>query len=304
MRGLLPTGAVVDGPVDTTASVGSEEFRTCLEVVAQDDGVDAVMAITVRTALGDLAPAVCAATSDKPLVAVMLDQQESVRLLRDPDGPDGRAVPAYLYPESAARALGHAARYSAWRAASPGEVPELAGLKPDTAREIVAGFLAGQRLGGWLPPGQVADLLACYGIRLAGAGVGAGAGGGIELIIAVRQEPVFGPLVSFGLGGGLPEVLQDKTARLAPLTDTDADQLIRGIKAAPLLTGDRGTAPVDLAALAELLLRVSRLADDVTEVTELKISPVIASPDGIYPRNARVRLAPAEPQDPFLRRLR
>ena len=80
--------------------------------------------------------------------------------------------------------------------------------------------------------------------------------------------------------------------------------MIKGLRAAPLLLGERGLDPVDLGALRDLLLRVSRLADDLAELAELELSPVIARPDGAYPAGVRIRLAPADPADPFLRRLR
>ena len=128
--------------------------------------------------------------------------------------------------------------------------------------------------------------------------------GGTEVIIGVVQEPVFGPLVVFGLGGVATDVLADRAARLAPLTDADADELIRSIRSAPLLLGYRGSPPADLTALQDLLLRISRLADDLPELAELDLNPVIARPDGVAAVDARIRLAPAEPQDPFLRRLR
>jgi acyl-CoA synthetase (NDP forming)/RimJ/RimL family protein N-acetyltransferase len=305
LRRLLPGGASVGGPVDATATVGQRAFKTCLEIVAQDEGVDAVMAITVRTALGDLGPALVSAQVSKPLVAVMLDQRESVTFLRTGDAD--RCVPAYLYPESAARALGHATRYGAWRAAAPGVIPEVTGVDAGRAREIVEGFLAGQRLGDWLAPEQAAELLRCYGIKVVAATEIAGSGDAdyaVELLIAVTSEPVFGPLVVLGLGGELADVLDDQAARLTPLTDVDADAMIRGIKAAPLLLGQRGTPPVGLTAIADLLHRISRLADDVAEIAELTLNPVIARPDGAYPTSARIRLVPTEPQDPFLRRLR
>src|SRR5215472_9016362 len=305
LRRLLPGGATVGGPVDTTATVSQRAFRACLEFVAQDDGVDAIMAVTVRTALGDLAPALASAQVGKPLVAVMLDQRESVTFLRTGDAD--RCVPAYLYPESAARALGHATRYGAWRAAAPGVIPEVTGIDASRAREIVDGFLAGQRLGDWLAPDQAAELLRCYGIRLVAAAEIAGAGDtdyAVELLIGVTHEPVFGPLVVLGLGGELADVLDDQVARLTPLTDVDAGAMIRSIRAAPLLLGQRGASPVSLTAIADLLHRISRLADDVAEIAELTLNPVIARPDGAYPTSARIRLVPTEPQDPFLRRLR
>ncbi len=127
--------------------------------------------------------------------------------------------------------------------------------------------------------------------------------GGTEVIVGVVQEPVFGPLVVFGLGGVATDVLDDRTARLAPLTDTDADELVRSIRSAPLLLGHRGQPAADLPALQDLLLRVSRLAEDLPEVTELDLNPVIARPDGAPAVDARIRLAPTEPQDPFLRKL-
>ena len=96
----------------------------------------------------------------------------------------------------------------------------------------------------------------------------------------------------------------DRAARLTPVTDIDADKLIRAIRSAPMLLGRDGRAAADLDALRDLLMRVSRLADDLAEVTDLELSPVIAGPDGVVARRARIRLAPYEPKDPFLRRLR
>jgi len=100
------------------------------------------------------------------------------------------------------------------------------------------------------------------------------------------------------------EVFADQAARLTPLTDTDADKLIRSIRSAPLLLGRDGRPAADLAALRDLLLRVSRLADDLAEVAGLELSPVIAGSHGAWVRHAQIKLAPHEPQDPFLRKLR
>jgi acyl-CoA synthetase (NDP forming)/GNAT superfamily N-acetyltransferase len=129
-------------------------------------------------------------------------------------------------------------------------------------------------------------------------------GDGTEVIVGVADDHLFGPLVVFGLGGVATEVLADHAARLTPLTDIDADTLIRSIKAAPLLLGHRGSPPADLEALRGLLLRVSRLADDLPEITDLDLNPVIARPDGVFVVDARVKVAPYAPQDPFLRKLR
>ena len=128
--------------------------------------------------------------------------------------------------------------------------------------------------------------------------------GGTEVIVGVADDHVFGSLVVFGLGGVATDVLADHATRLTPLTDIDADRLIGSIRSAPLLRGHRGSPPADLRALRDLLLRVSRLADDLPEVTELDLNPVIARPDGAYVVDARIKARPYQAQDPFLRKLR
>jgi acyl-CoA synthetase (NDP forming) len=124
------------------------------------------------------------------------------------------------------------------------------------------------------------------------------------VLVGMVSEPVFGPLAVFGLGGVATEVLGDHAARLTPLTGADADALIHAVRAAPLLLGHRGRPAVSTEALAGLLLRVSRLADDLPEVAELDLNPVLAQPGSACAVDARVRVAPARPQDPFLRQLR
>jgi acyl-CoA synthetase (NDP forming) len=166
LRDLLPAGAVVAGPVDTTVLAAPGAFRACLELAGADPGVDAVLALTATTAAGDLVPEVSAARLPVPIAAAVMDQVEAVRLLPGP-GQGGPTVPAYAYPESAARALGHAARYGTWLAAPPGRVPELDGLRPGRAKELVAGLLANAPRGGWLPLAATAELLGCYGVPLA-----------------------------------------------------------------------------------------------------------------------------------------
>jgi acyl-CoA synthetase (NDP forming)/GNAT superfamily N-acetyltransferase len=129
-------------------------------------------------------------------------------------------------------------------------------------------------------------------------------GGGTETNVGVTDDHMFGPLVVFGLGGVAAEVLADHSARFAPLTEADADALIRSIPPAPLLLGHRGAPAADLAALRDLLLRVSRLADDLPEVTDLDLDPVIVRADGVFAVDARIKVAPCEAHDPFLRKLR
>ena len=370
LRDLLPREATVAGPVDTTLLIGPGIFGQCLELAGADPGVDAVLALTAGSAGSDPVPEVTAARLPVPVAAAVLDQTEVVRLLPGP-GEDSPAVPAYAYAESAARALGHAARYGMWRVVPPGNVPRLDGLRQDRAKDLVAEFLAGWPAGGWLPLDPTVEVLGCYGVPLADSiGVvtedaaaaaaarfggpvalradvpglvrarGAGAllidlhgaddvrrgfrslrdafgdrltgvivkpmvTGGTEVMISMLHEEVVGPLVLFGAGGAAADALADRAARLAPLTDSDADELIRSIRAAPLLLGHPGAPGADLAALRDLLLRVSQMADDLPEIAELELSPVFARPDGVQAVDARIRLqATADPADAHLRRLR
>ncbi|MFH8468195.1 GNAT family N-acetyltransferase [Streptomyces sp. NPDC017991] len=127
---------------------------------------------------------------------------------------------------------------------------------------------------------------------------------GTELFAGVAQDEVFGPLVLFGLGGTATEVLADHAARLAPLTDLDVHDLITAPRCAPLLFGARGSGPVDLEGLEQLLLRLSRMASDLPQLAEADFNPVLTTPDAVTVLDARVRLLPRGAQDPYLRRLR
>jgi acyl-CoA synthetase (NDP forming) len=263
----------------------------------------------VPTAVADLSAAILTARLDKPLAATLLDQPEAVSLLPAGQGPASAgataasraSTPVYGYPESAATALAHAVRYREWRDSQSGQVPDFRDIDIVAARALIGAFLTASPDGGWLGQADAAALLASYQIPMVATRTDAG---GVETIVGVVQEPVFGPVVVFGLGGVATEVLGDHAARLAPLTDTDAAELIATVRAAPLLFGHRGSPAVDTAALADLLLRVSRLADDLPEVAELELNPVIARPDGVHIGDVRVRVAAAAPRDPFLRQLR
>jgi acyl-CoA synthetase (NDP forming) len=117
--------------------------------------------------------------------------------------------------------------------------------------------------------------------------------GGVETIVGIAHDPLFGPLVAFGIGGVNVEVFGDVRFRVAPLTDHDADDLMREIRGRRLLEGHRGHAPADMEALRDVLLRVSRLAEEVPEISELDLNPVIALAPGKGCRivDARIRVA-------------
>ncbi|MGW9310303.1 bifunctional acetate--CoA ligase family protein/GNAT family N-acetyltransferase [Saccharomonospora azurea] len=115
---------------------------------------------------------------------------------------------------------------------------------------------------------------------------------GVSCAIGLQDDPSFGTLVSFGLSGVVSTLLGDQAFRAVPLTDTDAETLVREPRTAPLLTGYRGDEPADLSALQDLVLRVAALAEDHPEVRALSLDPVLASPEGAFVTNARIVLGP------------
>jgi acyl-CoA synthetase (NDP forming)/RimJ/RimL family protein N-acetyltransferase len=128
---------------------------------------------------------------------------------------------------------------------------------------------------------------------------------GVGCVVEAVDDPAFGPVVGFGLSGVASELIGDRAWRPVPMTDRDAATLVRAPRAAPLLTGYRGAAPVDLDALADLVLRVGRLADAHPQVHRLSLNPVLARPDGVSVLHASVDLGtPTARPDTGPRRLR
>ncbi|HYM16548.1 MAG TPA: acetate--CoA ligase family protein [Dehalococcoidia bacterium] len=113
---------------------------------------------------------------------------------------------------------------------------------------------------------------------------------GIEVIVGMTKDPQFGPVLMFGLGGVLVEVLKDVAFRVVPINERDARQMVHEIKGYPLLEGYRGHEPADVAQLEQLLLTVSRFIEEHPEVAELDLNPVFAYKDGALAVDARIVL--------------
>jgi acyl-CoA synthetase (NDP forming) len=118
---------------------------------------------------------------------------------------------------------------------------------------------------------------------------------GVELLVGVATDPVFGPVVACGAGGTAVELLGDVAVRVCPLGAADAAEMLRSLAIFPMLTGFRGQPPVDLDLLAELVLRVGALADTHREIVELDLNPVIATMSGALAVDARIRVAERPP---------
>jgi acyl-CoA synthetase (NDP forming) len=113
---------------------------------------------------------------------------------------------------------------------------------------------------------------------------------GVEVIIGMSKDAQFGPVLMFGLGGVLVEILKDVAFRIVPLVKRDAKEMIREIKGFPLLQGYRGSEPVDVENLENMLLRVSEFIEKTPDIKELDLNPIFAYKDGAVAVDARVIL--------------
>ena len=113
---------------------------------------------------------------------------------------------------------------------------------------------------------------------------------GIEVIVGMSKDPQFGPVIMFGLGGILVELLKDVSFRIVPITQDDAAEMIREIKGYPLLEGYRGQEPANITALEDLIVRVSQFVEQTPEIKELDLNPIFAYKDKVIALDARVIL--------------
>ena len=301
-------------------AIADRDVETVMVVLAPPlPGVEAVYAGAVAAA---------AAGADKPVISVLVGEQDSIG-----------SMPRFSTVEEAVRALSHVTRYAAWRRAPSGTVPILSDVDSEAARAVVSAA------------GPASSLLAAYGVSIlptrsantertavaearalgypvavkaAGAeirhrldlgavrlGVNDGkalraayteisarfgpdvlvqpmAPPGVACVIEVLDDPAFGPVLGFGLGGIASDLLGDRAWRTVPLSDADANALLGTPRAAELLRGYRGAPPVDPRALADLLVRVGQLADENPEVKHLVLNPVLAHRSGLTVVHAEV----------------
>lgn len=128
---------------------------------------------------------------------------------------------------------------------------------------------------------------------------------GIPLSFTVTEDALFGPLVSFGLAGASSELLGDRAYGIPPLTDADAESMIQDLRSAPLLYGYRGSDPMDTPAIQDTILRLAALKDDLPEVAELDLEPVLVHEQGLTALSARAKVVPAADrrEERYVRRL-
>jgi len=362
----LPAEASLANPVDMIATATAEEYRRSIATLSAWEGIDALIVIFIRplltraeevaggirTGLGEMGRRI-------PVQAVFMSSG-------DGEAMAGSGIPAYRYPEDAARTLGRAMKHVRWRARPADRPPTFADVRPDQAAAVIAKALAGED--DWLRMEAAAELLDCYGIttppwRIAadpaaaahaaeelggavalkaqGAGivhktelgavrtgladatavagaavqmdealaadgvvrdsflVQAMAGDGAELLVGIASDPSFGPVLACGAGGTRAELHPDVAVRICPVSAGEAAEMLRSLALFPLLTGFRGEPAADVAAVEELLLRVSAMVDAHREIAELDLNPVIAGPGGALAVDARIRLRPARAPRPW-----
>jgi acetyl coenzyme A synthetase (ADP forming)-like protein len=363
LRPLFPEEASLRNPLDMIASATPGGYRAALDALLGDPGIDSALAIFVPP-LGvsqeDVAEAIVAAKDahpEKPVLAVLMGRQGL---------PQGRAelhaagIPAYIFPESAARALRALCRYREWRerpvdtepppamdearigaildgALAQGErrLDELAALSlleaagiPIAPAALATDAESAARNAGALGFPVVMKIVApaivhktdvggvVVGVtsreearqsftaivesarraapdaRISGVLVQRMVKGGRELIVGSHRDAAVGPMVMFGLGGVLVEVLGDVVFRLAPITRREARDMLRAIRGVRLLDGVRGAPPADQRALEDVLLRVARLVARFPAIQELDLNPLLAFGEGAVAVDARVMLAP------------
>jgi acetyl coenzyme A synthetase (ADP forming)-like protein len=365
---FLPADAGLNNPVDMIAAAPGESYRKALKLLAEWDGIDAIIILYVPvlvTNSEEIAAGVRAAAleieREVPMLSVFLSSKGMPDSLRT----GGLSMPSYPFPEDAARALAHAVRYGIWAETPEGVVPHYPDLRESEGKALVADVLASLQTGGdeksrWLMPDEVAKLLGCYGVpmaewRLAATPEEAGAAaeeiggrvalkgvapklihkteakavvlnlegaaevkaqasemaariaaqgtavekffiqkmvpsGGVEMLVGVVHDKLFGPVVACGAGGTAVEVLKDVKVRITPLTDRDAHEMVTSLRTFPLLDGFRGAPKCDVAGLEELLLRVAAMVERHPEIAEMDCNPVIVRPEGAVIVDARIRI--------------
>ena len=371
LRAMLPAEASVANPVDMIASATAEQYGRALHILAADPKIDSIIVIFIPplvTKAEDVAQSLMTASEDvsKTLLACFLGVRGVHGWLRN----EKRVIPSYVFPESAARALGKVAERASWLARGEGTIPDLDDVDRDAGISLGAELaLGGER---WLQPDAVERLLKCYGIRavksrtvkapeevaeaageiggpvavkvvsstilhktdvggvqlnletpeeaataarkivedLTNQGLASGIDGllvqemvgseGAEMFVGVNHDPSFGPLLACGAGGVLVELMRDVTVRITPVTDLDATEMLRSLRTFPILEGYRGSPRLDIEELESLLLRVSRMVEDIPHLGELDLNPVIVLPQGrgAVVVDARMKIVPAEPETP------
>jgi acetate---CoA ligase (ADP-forming) len=305
LAAFLPPSTTIGNPLELFFASSEGPYAQAVETLLLASEVDALIAIHTPLDASDSAVMLeairrgtaagrAAGGVGKPVLACLVAKDDSAA----PIVLAGESIPTYAFPESAARVLGKVAAYAAWRAGPHGIIPDFDDIDPDAARAICRKAIE-ERGAGWLSAEEARAVLDALSLPVAPGGVArtadeaAQAGSGVEVRVSMAEDPSFGPLIAFSLGGIHVEVSADVSVRVTPLTDRAAAAMVREIRGYSLLEGYRGHPPADIEAIHNVLLRVSRLVEEVPDIAELEASPIFVGPPGEGCRigDARIRVA-------------
>lgn len=284
-------------PVDIGPEGSVARFEDELRAACTDDRVDAIVAVFVPPVVTDSTPyaealARVSRDSSKPIVTTfqgMSGIPEGLQMVGETGEVERDSVPAYETPERGVLALARATAYNRWRQKPTGAFVDPEGIDHKAAASVIYRVLEKDPEGRQMTEEESAELLAAYGITMSSNDPG---DDGIPVMIGLADDPSFGALISFGVSGLAVELFADVAYRAMPLSDTDIGELIRGPRAFPLLTGYRGTKPVNLDVLHELIARVASVSEHNPEIRSLTLDPVVTTPDGVVITRASVHVGP------------
>ena len=288
---LRAQGLSVPEPLDLSAFADAAAYRAALAPALRDPDTDTLLVIfspvglsqtaAVGAVIGEAVREARAEGVTKPVLCCCTGAH-------DPLFAGEERLPSYRFPESAARALARATAYAAWRGRPLGQFPVFESLEPRRARQVCrAAAQAGREE---LTGSERADVLRAFGVPF-----GSETAPGTDLEVTVASHPLFGPVLALSLGGPYGEVLNDRSTRVTPLTDRDAAEMVRGLKSFPLLEGYKGHLEGDVAALEDLLLRVSRLVEEVLELDAVFLNVRVFAPgEGLRVLDARIEVVAAQ----------
>ncbi|UCE39481.1 MAG: acetate--CoA ligase family protein [Thermoplasmata archaeon] len=365
LKNALPEEASTQNPVDILGDGGPERYEKALDAVLKDKNVDAVITIFVPPLMSralDVALAISnvSAKYHKPVLGCFMGREEVLTSIQELEKNN---IPAYLFPESAAKSIAGMYKFNEYRRRREGDIRQF-----DVDKEMVQNIISKAKDAGrtYLSQNEVKEILIAYGFsfpqsqlakgedeaaniakrigfpvalkiasdeiihksdakgvaldlkdekevregykqilkevgqttsatKIDGIVVQAMVKGGKETILGMSLDPNFGPLIMFGLGGIYVEVLKDVTFRIAPITDLDAQEMIKSIKSYPLLSGIRGEEPADIDSIEEYIQRLSRLVEDFPEIEELDVNPLVVFEKGRCCNvvDARIKIGPS-----------
>jgi len=295
----LPRGWSRRNAVDMLGDADGARYALTLDALLDDAEIDAVLVLHVPTVLShplDVAGAVCRTlharapgSARKPVLAVWFGGEAQVLALLNQAG-----IPTYANEADAVRGFLYLAHWQAAQAAlmeTPPSLPDDAQAAAVAARAIVESALAHGE--GWLSVQECVQVLEAYGIVFAPASAAElQSGNALELIAGLADDPVFGPVVVFGRGGGEVELIDDAALALPPLDLRLAHELIARTRVARRLAGLGETVHRHLALL---LVKLARLAADIPALRELDLNPLLVDRDRLVAASARIRIAPPVP---------